>query len=257
MHTSGVVVNDSTFVGSSFVGERLVLDETHEAEVFGPDHPIISGLIELEVDQLVELGDHEGEARAWLVDRTDAVWMALFAQGAPRVAEYVEGVIRLTGAKRSHRMIDDLAHLLGSDSDTVEAAIAQQFGVSKLAPFADLTTLDITPLGASTQDVRFANLFRLVAMTIFVGVRCVQLQNITRGVGLVHPRLLKHLPLLGFPVMDLGFGVLDYKLSEVTTTPMPTQAIGVDFIEALKELTSGSDFMKATGQLLIKNGYSI
>jgi hypothetical protein len=250
-------VTASNPTNGSFIGERIMLDGTHEAEVFGPDHPIVEGLIELEVDQLVELGDEEGEARAWLIDRTDAVWMGLFAQGAPRRADYVEGLIRLTGAERSHRMVDDLAFLLRSDSDTVEAAIAEQFGVSKLGPYADLTTLDITPLGAVTQDARFANLFRLVSMTIFVGVRCIQEQNITRGVGLVHPRLLKHLPLLGFPVMDLGFGVLDYKLSEVTTTPMPTQAIGVDFHVALKELTSGSDFMKSAGQLLITNGYSI
>jgi hypothetical protein len=241
----------------SFVGERIVLDDTHIAEVFGPDHPIVEGLIQLEVDQLVELGDDEGEARAWLIDRTDAVWMGLFAQGAPCRAEHVEGLIRVTGAERSHRMIDDLAQLLGKDSESVEAAIAEQFGVTQLGPFADLTTLDITPLGAASQDARFANLFRLVSMTIFIGVRCIQQQNILRGVGLVHPRLLKHLPLLGFPVMDLGFGVLDYKLSEVTTTPMPTQAIGVDFRVALNELRSGSDFMQSTRDMLIRNGYSI
>jgi hypothetical protein len=247
---------DSSTNRASFVGERFELDDTHEAEVFGPDHAIVGGLIDLEVDQLVELGDDEGEARDWLVDRTDALWMALFAQGVPHVAENVEGLIRLTGPMRSHRMLDDLAYLCGSDAATIEAEICHRLGVKSLRPFADLTTLDITPKGALNKDARFANLFRLVTMVIFVGVRSIQVNGIAVGVALVHPRVFKYLPMLGFPVVDLGYGVLDYKLSDVNATPMPTQAIAVDFQAALRELSEGSDFMVAAGKLLERNGFS-
>jgi hypothetical protein len=242
---------------ASFVGERIQLDETHEAEVFGPDHQIVTGLIELEIQQLIDLGDNEPDARAWLIDRTDAIWMALFAAGMPHSAEHVEGLIRLTGVDRSERMINDLAYLSKTSATTVKAEIANKLGIDRLGLFVDLTTLDITPTGASTKDDRFANLFRLVTMVIFVGVRCTQVHNVTVGVALVHPRVFKYLPLLGFPVTDLGYGIMDYQLSDSAKTPMPTQAIAVDFAAALKELTRGSDFMQAAGKVLESNGYSL
>jgi hypothetical protein len=239
------LIADSKNSGS-FIGERIQVDETHEAEVFGPDHQIVAGLIELEIQQLIDLGDNEPDARAWLIDRTDTIWMALFAQGAPHTAEHVEGLIRLTGVERSDRMINDLAYLANTDAATVKASIS-----------VDLTTLDITPTGAPTKDARFANLFRLVTMVIFVGVRCIQVHNVTVGVALVHPRVFKYLPLLGFPVTDLDYGVMDYQLSDSAKTPMPTQAIAVDFAVALKALTDGSDFMRAAGKVLERNGYSL
>jgi hypothetical protein len=241
----------------SFIGERIQIDETHEAEIFGPDHQIVTGLIELEIQQLIDLGDNEPDARAWLIDRTDTIWMALFAQGVPHTAEHVEGLIRLTGVERSDRMINDLAYLANTDTTKVKAAIANKLGIEHLQQFVDLTTLDITPAGAPTKDARFANLFRLVTMVIFVGVRCIQVHNVTVGVALVHPRVFKYLPLLGFPVTDLDYGVMDYQLSDSAKTPMPTQAIAVDFAASLKELTHGSDFMQAAGKVLERNGYAL
>jgi hypothetical protein len=250
-------VGKSSPTPASFVGERIKLYDTHEAEVFGPDHPIVKGLIELEIAQLVDLGDNEPDARAWLIDSTDTVWMALFAQGVPHTAEHVEGLIRLTGTERSHRMIDDLAQLSTTDPATVRSVIANKLGLETLRQFVDLTTLDITPHGAPTKDARFANLFRLVSMVIFVGVRCIQVHNVTVGVALVHPRVFKYLPLLGFPVTDLKYGVMDYQLTDSAKTPMPTQAIAVDFAKGLKLLKTGSDFMKSAGVLLVSNGYSL
>jgi hypothetical protein len=242
----------------SFTGELLIIDDTHEAEVFAPDHPTVAGLIEIEIAQLVDLGDSEDEAREWLSDRSGTVWMALFQRGVPHDADHAEGLIRLTGAARSSRMIEDLAYLVRStDLAGLEAEVAARLGVENLRPFADLTTLDITPLGATSKDARFANLFRLVQMILFVGLRCAQADNVATGTALVHPRVYKYLPFLGFEVIDLGFGVMDYKLSDENKTPMPTQAIGIPFEIAIDALSNGSDFMKGTGEMIARNGYSL
>jgi hypothetical protein len=249
---------DLRLVHPSFAGEVLVIDDTHEAEVFAPNHPIVEGLIEIEIAQLVDLGDTEAEAREWLTDRTGTVWMALFERGVPHTADRAEGLIRLTGATRSSRMIEDLAYLVGTaDLAGLEAEVAQRLGVADLRPFADLTTLDITPLGATSKEARFANLFRLVQMILFVGLRCAQADSVATGTALVHPRVYKYLPFLGFEVVDLGFGIMDYKLSDENKTPMPTQAIAITFETGIDALTTGSEFMRGTGEMIARNGYSL
>lgn len=70
----------------SIIGERFVIDSTHDAQVFGADDAIARSIIELEVQQLVDLGDCEGEARDWLNEQRGAAWICLFEQNAARSA---------------------------------------------------------------------------------------------------------------------------------------------------------------------------
>ena len=166
----GIVVDLTLQQRSNIIGDVYLLDDTHFAKVFGPDEDIVDGIIELEVEQLVALGDREDESRAWLADRTSACWLAVFRRGAPQTAEHVEGILRLTGPGGSDRMLRDLGVLVGKDPEAVAQEIADYLGIESLRPFSDMTTLDVTPLGAPTKEARFATLYRLMCSQVLLGI---------------------------------------------------------------------------------------
>lgn len=240
------------------IGDIYLLDDTHFAKVFGPDDPIVDGIIELEVAQLIALGDREDESREWLADRTGACWLALFRRGAPQTAEHVEGILRLTGPGGSDRMLRDLGVLVGKDPETVAREIAAHVGIESLRPFSDMTTLDVTPLGAPSKDARFATLFRLMVCQVITGLRTTQTSAVDAHCALVHPRVLKHIVGAGIPVHDGGYGILKYKLTEVNTNPMETtfgMSFGSEVADAIR--SAASPFLVEVGRILHASGFSL
>jgi hypothetical protein len=234
-----------------------VLDETHLAIVVTPDHPIAAGLIEHEVDQLVALGDREDESREWLTARSSSKWVAILAREVPRKAEYVEGIVRVTGPAQSGLVIEDLAMLLGKGLGSTAVDLERQLGFP-IHPFTDYPTLDITPLGGETRDRRFANLFRLLLMMGIVSTRAYLDDGVAWHFAMVNPKIVKYVPLTGAPFHFPDYGVLEYKLSEQNLTPMLTQFIALYIPEMLSAINRDpSDFLQHMASVMAMNGQPI
>lgn len=249
-----IVVDLTLQQRSNIIGDVYLLDDTHFAKVFGPDEDIVDGIIELEVEQLVALGDREDESRAWLADRTSACWLAVFRRGAPQTAEHVEGILRLTGPGGSDRMLRDLGVLVGKDPETVAQEIADHLGIESLRPFSDMTTLDVTPLGAPTKEARFATLLRLMCCQVITGLRTSQTSGVDAHCALVHPRVLKHIVAAGIPVHSAGYGILKYKLTESNTNPMETtfgMSFGSEVAQAIR--VGESPFLREVGSIMTES----
>ena len=242
----------------SIVGQRFVIDDTHEVHVFGPDHSLVQAIIELEVQQLTDLGDCEDEARDWLMDRTGVAWIALFRRGAEHAAENVLGILRITGPTASNRVLRDLAVLQRSSIDDVEATIAASLGVPTIRPFIDFTTLDITAAGATTRRDRVYNFLRLINALTVASAQMTLRREFRFGLALVHPHLWKHAIRIGMPFHDPGFGVMDYQLSATNTTPMQTQMIAMHMRDVMEAIRGGAHpFMNEVGRTMVRNGLSV
>jgi hypothetical protein len=235
-----------------------ILDETHEAIVVTSEHSIAAGLVEHEVDQLVSLGDREDESRAWLNQRSDSKWVAILATGAHRTAANVEGIVRVTMPPCSSEMLRDLGVLVDMDFAAVAADLAEKLGIESIHPFIDCPTLDITPLGSATQQTRFANLFRLLLVMTITNVRAAQELGIGVQVALINPKVVKYIPFTGVPFHLPEYGVMEYKLSEATDTPMLTQvlvAFADEIVAAMKN--DPSEFLQRVTSVMTQNGMSI
>ncbi len=253
----GIVVDLTLQQRSNIIGDVYLLDDTHFAKVFGPDEDIVDGIIELEVEQLVALGDREDESRAWLADRTSACWLAVFRRGAPQTAKHVEGILRLTGPGGSDRMLRDLGVLVGKDPEAVAQEIADYLGIESLRPFSDMTTLDVTPLGAPTKEARFATLYRLMCSQVLLGIRATETMSVDAHCALGHPRILKHMAAVGIPVHEGPFGVLRYRLTEANETPMDTVfalSYGTEVRAAIS--AQSSPFLAGVGKVLADSGFA-
>jgi hypothetical protein len=255
---AGSVVVDITQPVPSIVGQHYVIDDTHEAEVFGPEHPIVAGIIELEVQQLIDLGDREDESRAWLIDRTGCAWIALFERGAARVASNVLGIVRVTGSAASDRVLNDLALLQRSTPEDVEARICAFLGVESIRPFVDLTTLDITKKGAETRRAQAHNFTRLLTVLTIAGIQLSVRREMRYTLALVHPHMWKSATRLGLPFDDPGFGCMEYKLTAKNINPMQTQLIAQNVVSTVNSIRSGSrPFMTEIGRIAALNGIDV
>ncbi len=255
---AGAVVVDITQPVPSIVGQHYFIDDTHDAEVFGPEHPIVAGIIELEVQQLIDLGDREDESRAWLIDRTGCAWIALFERGAARVAANVLGIVRVTGSAASDRVLKDLALLQRSTSEDVEAKICGALGVDTIRPFVDLTTLDITAKGAQTRRAQAHNFTRLLTVLTIAGIQLSVRREMRYTLALVHPHMWKSATRLGMPFDDPGFGDMEYKLTAENVNPMQTQLIVQNVAATVESIRSGSrPFMTEIGRIATLNGVDL
>jgi hypothetical protein len=234
-----------------------VLDDTHEAIVVTSEHEIAPGLLEHEVDQLVALGDSEEESLEWLNARAGSKWVAILARDVPRKAEYVEGIVRVTGPSHSGLVLEDLAMLLGRDLESIVPDLERQLGFP-VRVFADYPTLDITPLGGESRDRRFANLFRLLLMMGIVSIRSYLEDGIASHVAMVNPKIVKYVPLTGAPFRTPDYGVMEYKLSDQNTTPMLTQFVAISTPEFLASMAEdSSEFLRHMASVMEMNGKPI
>jgi hypothetical protein len=210
-----------------FVGEHYELDGTHEVTVFGPHDRIVADLIDIEVAQLVALGDRPQDARDWLVDRSGAAWMTLFETGVVQDAEHVLGLVRVTVGSRANRSLKDLAVLVGADEAVLISAVRSSFGFPQddddsALGLIDVTTLDLTPRGVSNRINTLSNLERLARAALISIVRATQTDDAEVVVSLQNPIVARQLRRLGWPLFDLGFGEMSYRLFADHLTPMPT-----------------------------------
>jgi hypothetical protein len=252
------IVIDVSVPVPSIVGERFSIDETHDAEVYGPNDPITTDIIELEVQQLMALGDREDESREWLNDRTACAWIALFEREAKRSAQNVLGILRVTGPIASDRVLRDLAYLRGTGVEEVESQIRDALGVDDIRPFVDFTTLDITRAGASSLRDQAHNFGRLLTILTVACAKLVLRDEARFALALVHPHLWKAAARIGVAYEDPGFGVMDYKLSAKNTTPMPTQLIAQNMVDTIEIIRSGRrPFMSELGRCMERNGIDL
>ena len=252
------VVVDITRPVPSIVGQHYAIDGTHEAEVFGPEHPIVAGIIDLEVQQLVDLGDREDESRAWLIDRTGSAWIALFERGANRVASNVLGVIRVTGSAASDRVLKDLAVLQRSTPEDIEGKICSSLDIDTIRPFVDFTTLDITAAGAKSPRDRAHNFSRLLTALTLSALQIGGCAEARVSLALVHPPMWKVATRLGIPFDDPGFGIMDYKLTDENLTPMQTRLVVQNSADTVVAIRGGHfPFMTEVGRIAELNGIDL
>lgn len=78
------------------------------------------------------------------------------------------------------------------------------------------------------------------------------------GLALVHPHLWKHAIRIGMPFHDLGFGIMDYKLSYENPTPMQTQMIAMHMHDVMGAIRGGvHPFMTEVGATMERNGIGV
>ena len=239
------------------IGDTYLLG-THRGVVVGPDHPIVSGLIDVEVAQLVALGDREDEARQWLERRDDTIWGVLLANDDPVELENVLGLYRFTMRRRGDRGLRDLAVLLQRHIDDVSSEFRGVTGLVSMLELADLTTLDLTVEGSRTMRGRVENLGRIVTIAGCAAIRAAHTDNIVVWAAMVNPMVNKFLGQVGVPKYELGYGVLEYKLTEKNATPMQTMPIWGSIAELSEAARSGSTVQTAAiGAALERSGFAV
>ncbi len=239
------------------IGDTYLLG-THRGVVVGPDHPIVSGLIDVEVAQLVALGDREDEARQWLEQRGDTIWGVLLANDDPVELDNVLGLYRFTMRRRGDRGLRDLAVLLQRRIDDVSSEFRAVTGLESMLQLADLTTLDLTVHGSRTMRGRVENLGRIVTMAGCAAIRAAHTDNMVIWAAMVNPMVNKFLGQAGVPKYELGYGVLEYKLTQQNITPMQTMPIWGSIAELSEAVWHGTSIqMAAIGAALERSGFAV
>lgn len=239
------------------IGDTYLLG-AHRGVVVGPDHPIVSGLIDMEVAQLVALGDREDEARQWLEQRSDAIWGVLLAGDDPVELENVLGLYRFTMRRRGDRGLRDLAVLLQRHIDDVSSEFRGITGLDSMLHLADLTTLNLTVHGSRTIRGRVENLGRVVIIAGCAAIRAAHTDNIVIWAAMVNPMVNKFLGQVGVPKYELGYGVVEYKLTDQNTTPMQTMPIWGSVAELSLAAHLGATVQtNAIGAALERSGFSV
>ncbi len=239
------------------IGDTYLLG-THRGVVVGQDHPIVSGLIDVEVAQLVALGDREDEARQWLEQRGDTIWGVLLEGDDPVELENVLGLYRFTMRRRGDRGLRDLAVLLQRHIDDVSSEFRGVTGLDSTLQLADLTTLDLTVHGSRTMRGRVENLGRIVTIAGCAAIRAAQTDSMVIWAAMVNPMVNKFLGQVGVPKYELGYGILEYKLTEQNTTPMQTMPIWGSIAELSEAAQHGATVQTAAiGVALERSGFAV